>query len=50
MPWIDHPACQDGPVSWARYLKWRLSEWLYGWSRRLEWEALHPDRKDDIPF
>lgn len=49
MPWINHPACQD-PVSFTRWLKWRLSELFYGWHRTLERQALYPDRDDDIPF
>lgn len=28
MPWIDHPACQDGPVSVTRWLMWKLSQWM----------------------
>lgn len=46
MPWIHHPACQDGPVSVGRWLRYRLSEWLGDWSRRLEHAALHPNCED----
>lgn len=47
MPWIHHPACQDGPVSIRRWLAWHVCEWLFGWARYLEAYALDDD---DLPF
>lgn len=26
MPWINHPACQDEPVSVARWIKWHIAD------------------------
>ena len=48
MPYINHPACQDGPVSVWRWAAYNLSTWLGYWSRRLEHWALRYD--DEIPF
>jgi hypothetical protein len=49
--WIDHPATQDGPVGFRRYLLWHLSGLLNRWSRKLHWWALCPGQKhDEIPF
>jgi hypothetical protein len=50
MPWIHHPACQDGPVSVWRWLKFQLSDIFGSWSRTLERQALYPHDKDDLPF
>jgi hypothetical protein len=50
MPWIHHPATQDGPVSVGRWLKFHIGSWMWRVGRRLECQALHPDRDDDIPF
>lgn len=43
MRWIDHPACQDGPVSLTRWIKWHVSQWLDRHARRLERDALYPN-------
>ncbi len=51
MPWIDHPATQNGPVSWWRWLKYHVGEWMENKGRRWSFDALHPDYDDDeIPF
>lgn len=47
MPWIHHPATQDGPVSIVRWLKYHIGWRLWELGHRLEDEALHPDRKCD---
>lgn len=46
MPWINHPACQDGPVTYRRYWKYVASDFLNRWARHLEYEALHPNCQD----
>lgn len=57
--WIEHPACQDGPVGLRRWLAWKWSEFVYHqlcrlqhYHRRIEHKALYPDTPfdDDIPF
>ena len=50
MPWINHPATQDGPVSVQRWLAFKIGEWLGYWARRLEHYGLYGDSRDDIPF
>ena len=51
--WIDHPACQDQPVSLSRWLMFHLSEVFRRWSSALEFRALHGrpyDDEIDLPF
>ena len=49
--WIAHPAADHEPVGPVRWLKWKLSIWLFDLASRLEYEALSPEgRDDDIPF
>lgn len=47
--WIAHPAADSEPVSFRRWLAFKISERLYRWYRRLEDFALYPNG-DDIPF
>jgi hypothetical protein len=44
--WIEHPAADGCPVSFKRWVKWKLSEWLGGMAARLEWDALYPNCAD----
>lgn len=44
MPWIEHPATQDGPVSLWRWLKYHVGVWMQRRGNDLEDGALHPDR------
>jgi len=49
--WIAHPAADDEPVGPVRWLKWKLSQWLFDLANRWEKDAIRPDwRDDDIPF
>lgn len=52
MPWIHHPATQDGPVSVWRWIKFHVGVWLSRFGATLEYDALHPGKRDedDIPF
>lgn len=52
MPWIHHPATQDGPVSIRRWLAYRWARWCDGQSRKWEYWALHGHhwQDDDLPF
>jgi hypothetical protein len=51
MPWIHHPATQDGPVSVWRWLKYQIGSRLSDLGGRWEMDALHPGwRDDEIPF
>lgn len=43
MPWIAHPAVDQAPVSWVRYLKYYVSKWMRRIGERWESEALYPD-------
>ena len=55
--WLDHPAA-SGPVSFKRWVLFKLSERAYScgsrfnwWWRRLEHAALYPDEEwPDEPF
>lgn len=57
--WLDHPAASC-PVSFKRWVQFKISEWLYDWgnsfcyrARRLEHRALHPGEPDpwaEVPF
>lgn len=49
MPWIDHPATQNGPVSLWRWIKYHVADWMLRKGNRWEREALYP-HDDDIPF
>lgn len=44
--WIEHPACQDGPVGFLRWVKWHLSLWFADRANKLERDALYPNCKD----
>lgn len=44
MPWIEHPATQDGPVSLFRWLKFKIGDRLEEIGRRWADEALYPNR------
>lgn len=44
MPWIEHPATQDGPVSLWRWLKYHVGIWMIQMGQAWEDEALHPER------
>lgn len=46
MPWIDHPARQDGPASFLDWLRYRVGIWMQDKGHDLEHRALHPK---DIP-
>lgn len=48
--WIHHPACQNGPVGFWRWLKYHIGSYMEWTGRCLVDSALHPDRDDDIPF
>lgn len=54
MPWIHHPATQDGPVSVRRWLLYHIGTYLYEWGMRLEYRALHGTSRarydDELPF
>jgi hypothetical protein len=61
--WIEHPATEN-PVSFGRWVRWKLSELFGRWHRSLEREALYPycescgqprrrgdhSKCDEIPF
>ena len=52
MPWIYHPATQDGPVSVYRWALYHFAQWLKAIGRKgqcLEDIALHGEI-DEIPF
>lgn len=42
MPWIDHPARQDGPASILDWLRYHIGLWMQHRGRELERRALHP--------
>lgn len=42
MPWIKHPATQDGPVSVVRWLKYHVGEWMRETGARWSDDALSP--------
>lgn len=42
MPWIDHPARQDGPASLLDWLRYHLGTWMQTAGADLEHRALHP--------
>lgn len=44
MPWIEHPATQDGPVSLLRWLKFHLGEWMQRKGNGFVEQALYPER------
>lgn len=46
--WIDHPAADAEPVSFRRWLAWRIGQWMERVGKRLSWWAIDPD--DEIPF
>lgn len=49
--WIPHPAADREPVGPLRWVKWHLSQWLFGVATRMERDALDPNwRDDDYPF
>lgn len=50
MPWIHHPATQDGPVSLWRWLRYHVGDWLYTRGNRMMNRALYPDGGDELPF
>lgn len=43
MPWIDHPARQDGPASLVDWLRYHLGIWMQDKGRDLEHQALYPN-------
>jgi hypothetical protein len=43
MPWINHPARQDGPASLLDWLRYRLGTWMQRVGTDLEHRALHPN-------
>lgn len=43
MPWIDHPARQDGPASIADWLRYRIGAWMQFRGADLEHRALYPN-------
>lgn len=45
MPWIKHPATQDGPVSLLRWLKYHIGSWMQEVGYRWEDNALFPDKE-----
>lgn len=45
MPWIDHPARQDGPASVTDWLRYKLGTWMQDKGRDWEEMALNPDGK-----
>jgi hypothetical protein len=45
--WIDHPACQDGPVSLWRWIKFHVGGRLMDIGEKWEDEALYPKRCPD---
>lgn len=42
MPWIDHPARQDGPASGADWLRYKVGTWMQSVGAELERRALYP--------
>lgn len=42
MPWIDHPARQEGPASVMDWLRWHVSQWMLRRGAELEHRALYP--------
>lgn len=42
MPWIDHPARQDGPASIIDWIRYHLSQWMQSKGRDMEHRALYP--------
>ena len=44
MPWIHHPATQDGPVSVWRWLKYQVGSWLMEKGDNMVDRALYPKR------
>lgn len=45
--WINHPICTE-PVSFRRWIAWKIGEWMETTGHRLTWWAIDPD--DEIPF
>lgn len=41
--WIAHPAADQSPVSFGRWLKWHFSQWMLNKGRNLEYDALYPN-------
>lgn len=44
MPWIEHPATQDGPVSLRRWIMYHVGIWMADKGRDWEDRALFPER------
>lgn len=44
MPWINHPACQEGPVSLIRWLRYYVGEWMAAKGSSMSDRALFPNR------
>lgn len=42
MPWIDHPARQDGPASVADWIRYKFGMWMQEAGADLEHRALYP--------
>lgn len=45
MPWIDHPARQDGPASVIDWLRYHIGCWMQQRGADLEFRGLHPDAR-----
>lgn len=43
MPWIDHPARQDGPASVIDWLRYNVGAWMQRKGANLEHRALYPN-------
>lgn len=43
MPWINHPAT-DSPVSFWRWLKYQVGDWMERKGSRMVDHALYPER------
>jgi hypothetical protein len=43
MPWIDHPAREDGNASLADWLRYRIGTWMQSKGAQIEYRALYPN-------
>lgn len=48
--WIHDPHCDQAPVSFWRWLQWRVGVAFERIGHRLKWRGIDPNDEIEIPF